>query len=160
MADFAQWAILEVGKIALSVYVDDCFAVEPESTCASAFDFICTFNEAIGLRMAPDKCSRPRSELTLLGAMITLADHYVEATPPARKAKDLVRDLRHVLQRGNLSPAQAAKLRGRLGWARSLLFGRFGRAHLAPFSARQYANIAGKGRCPMASPQLPPGGLL
>ena len=148
MAGFIQWVAMNVAKLFLAVFVDDCYTVEPCSTIDSAFVVLNAINAAVGLPLAPDKGSEPTENLCLLGAQITFASDFVEAALPRRKAVDLIHDLRPVLQRGSLSPAQAAKLRGRLGWAQSLFFGRFGRARLAPFSARQYASISGKARLP------------
>ena len=44
---------------------------------------------------------------------------------------------------GALTPAHAAKLRGRLCFSHSLLFGRVGRALLNPFPGRQYSKAKG-----------------
>ena len=146
---FAQWVMLQLGSVFLAVYIDDCFTVEPAETAHSSLAVVRALNRALGLALAPEKCVYPAETLTLLGDNLTLAEAFVEATLPKRKAKDLMRSLRTTLQRGTLSPAAAAKLRGRLGWAQSLLFGRFGRAMLAPFTNRQYAK--GSGRLPLSA---------
>ena len=48
-------------------------------------------------------------------------------------------DLKELLPRGALGSAEAAKIRGRRGFAQTLLLGRMGRAPLQPFSDRQYS---------------------
>ena len=48
--------------------------------------------------------------------------------------------LKNVLSTRRLSPASAAKLRGRLGFAQALLFGKFGRAKPHDFTLRQYSS--------------------
>ena len=53
-------------------------------------------------------------------------------------AQEICADLAKALQRRTLTPAEAGKLRGRLGFAQSFMFGKFGRALLAPFTCRQY----------------------
>ena len=51
--------------------------------------------------------------------------------------------LRGILARDSLTPAAAAKVRGKLGFALSLMFGKFGRALLHEFTARQYTKAKG-----------------
>ena len=96
-------------------------------------------NRLLGLNLDPSKETPPSNNLILLGAAINIHNDHIEASLPLKKRNDLSHDIREVLRRDQLSPAQAAKLRGRLGWAQSLLFGRFGRAHLAPLTERQYS---------------------
>ena len=77
--------------------------------------------------------------MQLLGAQIDVHLGSISASLPSQKASALISDLEAVARRGRLTPDAAANLRGRLGFAQSLLFGRVGRAHLAPFSDRQYS---------------------
>ena len=65
----------------------------------------------------------------------------LEAALPDRKRKDLLNELRQILQKNSLTPAHAAKIRGRPGFSQSLLFGRVGRALLTPFTCRQYSKL-------------------
>ena len=85
----------------------------------------------------------PCSQLELLGAHVSILPDSVEAVIPERREIPLIADLKNVLEKGRLPPELAADLRGRLGCARSLMFSRVGRAHLAPFSDRQYTKIHG-----------------
>ena len=55
----------------------------------------------------------------------------------------------NILSRGSLSPAAAAKLRGRLGFVASHLFGRHGRRVLLALSERQYSR---SGSCDLTDP--------
>ena len=71
---------------------------------------------------------------------------------PERRRGDLINDIRQILLFDQLNPAQAAKLRGRLGFAQSLMFGRVGRALLQPITARQYSR--GVGRKHPLTPEL------
>ena len=119
--------------------MDDCFTGEPVETVQSAFDcikYVCT---VLGFCLEPAKESPPSTEANVLGAKIALSEYDIEVSLPERKRQTIAAELATVLQRRRLSPADAGKLRGRLGFAQSFLFGKFGRAHLGPFTARQYA---------------------
>ena len=72
---------------------------------------------------------------------MTLARGFVHASLPKAKARKIIDEIQHILKTNVLSPAQAAKLRGKLGFAQSLLFGRFGRAMLKPITERQYSVV-------------------
>ena len=54
------------------------------------------------------------------------------------RVEQLTSMIRDVLESGNMNPALAGKLWGRLGFSCSQMFGRFGRAKLRPFSRRQH----------------------
>ena len=139
MAGIAQWILLRIAKVFTAVYAGDCSTAEPDATIHSAYDAINAVNAATGIPLAPEQPSTPTGEFHLLGAAIAMPEDYIEVPLTARKAMCLAHDSRQIAQRSTLRPAQAAKMRGRLGWAQSLLLGRFGHAHLAPFAARQYA---------------------
>ena len=84
----------------------------------------------------------PSAQLELLGTSVLLAPWYVEATLPAHRREQLSAALRQILLDDTPRPADAAKWRGRLGVAQSLMFGRMGSALLQPFSARQYDPVS------------------
>ena len=48
-------------------------------------------------------------------------------------------ELRQIEDKETLTPARAAKIWGKLGYAQPLIFGRVGRSILAPFTQRQYS---------------------
>ena len=58
--------------------------------------------------------------------------------------------MQEILRVGRVSPAQAAKMRGRLGFTQTLMFGKFGRVQLQPFSNRQYSRAV-RGAHPLNS---------
>ena len=95
-------------------------------------------NELIGWVLDMDKTPEPARDVRLLGALLRLDPPRPHATLPEDRVQALVRDLDDVLATRKLSSSSAASLRGRLGWARSFLFGRYGAAALAPLRARQY----------------------
>ena len=74
-----------------------------------------------------------------LGANVSILPDCVAASLPANRRGALISDILEVLRTGALAPSQAAKLRGRLGFAQSLMFGRFGRVLLQPPTNRQYS---------------------
>ena len=101
--------------------------------------FVC---ECFGLSLDPKKEQAPSDKLVLLGANVHIFQDSVEISLADKKKEELIADLARTLQLRKLTPAGAAKFRGRLGFAQSCLYGKFGRAHLAPFSKRQYSKIS------------------
>ena len=116
-----------------------CFTGEPSETVQSAFDNIKYVCSVLGFSLEPEKECPPATETHILGARIRLSEYDIEAFLPDRKRAAITAELASVLQRRKLTPADAGKLRGRLGFAQSFIFGKFGRAHLAPLTARQHA---------------------
>ena len=144
MTGFIQRVLLAVAKVHLEVYAGDCYIAEPNTAIQSVYEALNVLNDLRNLPIAKDKGSPPADAIAPSGARVGISEKFIEAPLPKRDAGCLIHDLRYVLQRGTPSPAQVAKLRGGLGWAQSLFFGRFGRALLAPLTARQYASLSGK----------------
>ena len=143
VAQFLKWFLLKFFGISIAIFVDDIHACEPVDTVVSAFETIQAVCVMFGLQLDASKSKPPSTTLDLLGASISLLPDCVEASIPEGKREVLASDLNKVLAAGRLTPAAAAKLRGRLGFAQSLMFARVGRAHLSPFSDRQYTKIMG-----------------
>ena len=139
VTNFVKWHLALLFRINLSVYVDDCFVVEPAATIQSAFDTILSVCALLGLKLEPTKASPPNNQILLLVAQIAISHDHMTAALPLRKQNEWPGELKKMLERITLSPAQAAKIRGMLGFAQALMFGRFGRAHLTAFPNRQYA---------------------
>ena len=87
---------------------------------------------------AAKECA-PTATIEILGARVAVLTHDVEVTIPERKREAITTELARVLQMRKLTPSDAGKLRDRLGFAQSFIFGKFGRAHLSPFTFRQYS---------------------
>ena len=136
---FLQFVLRALFWIWLGVYVDDCYAVEPAELVDSAFVAVKELCEILGLSLSDGKEVPPRRSMQLLGAHVTLEAGRVLASLPERKLAEYRGVLLGALRQDRLSPAAAAKLRGRLGFAQSLLFGQFGRSMLNDLSVRQYA---------------------
>ena len=135
---FAQWVLAKFCFVFLAKYVDDCFTTEPAGACHSAFETVKSVCGLLGFPLEDKKEWAPAATINLLGASISFGHEFIEASLPPGRKHALVVDLKAVLSDGKLTPGAAAKLRGRLGYGQSLMFGRMGRAHLAPFTDRQY----------------------
>ena len=122
---FSIWVLLRVGVVFLAAFFGGGFTLKPADTVRSALAVIGAPNSPLGMKLAPDKCSEPCDTLALLGAHLPLGRTFAEATPRKRKSKDFRHGLRATIQRGVLSPAAAAKLRGILGRAHSTPSGDF-----------------------------------
>ena len=123
----------------ISVYVDDIFVIETAGTIDSAFRTIKSVCLLLGFVLEETKEQPPTKRPTLLGAEIEISEGTIIARLPDRKKSEILNELRQILAKGTLTPAQAAKIRGRLGHSQSLMFGRYGRALLTEFTTRQYS---------------------
>lgn len=129
--------------VAISVYVDDVLIVElaaADFAASQSFKLACAL---LGFQHEHTRQQDPTKTPSLLGADITFTQNWITASLPDRKRKALVNELKQILSNGHLSPAQVAKIRGRLGFSKSLLFGRLGRALLNTLSERQYSRTKG-----------------
>ena len=79
-----------------------------------------------------EKVSHRPPNIHLLGADLSFDTVELSARLPARCKVDWAGDINQILAYNQLNPGQAAKLRGRLGFPQSLLFGKAGRALLQP----------------------------
>ena len=141
VTSFVQWVLATFFCLYLAKNADDCFATEPESTCFSAFSTVREVCALLGFALEGDKENAPSPSIDILGATVSLGSFFLEACLPTGRKRLLVVYLKQVLPKGVLTPGEAPKLRGRLGYAQSLMFGRLGRARLQPFSDRQYSKL-------------------
>lgn len=121
-------------------YVDDVNGVEPAFSAESARKAWIELIDLLGLKLDLDKTSRVAApEFDSLGVHFTLNDPQgvVEILPS--RAASLQADIRLILEADSLCPGQAARLRGKLGFAVVAAFGRFGRAQMSAIKRRQYA---------------------
>ena len=143
VTNLVQFVLLKLCNVWLGIYVGDCFCVEPEHTIASASNCIKAVCALLGLQLEPSKEQTPSDRITLLGAAIQINQTSITASLPEKKQRDYIAVLRGILARNSLTPAAAARVRGKLGFAQSLMFGKYGRALLHEFSARQYTSALG-----------------
>ena len=132
-----QWILLTCFGIFLPIYVDDCFLIEPAETARSAYLCANVLINLCGFQMG--KFSPPAPKILLLGAEVTIAHDFAAASLPQKRRGALITDIQNILFTNKLSPGQAAKLRGRLGFSQSLMFGKYGRVLLQPITNRQYS---------------------
>ena len=143
VTELPKWLLAEFFDISIAIYVDDIHCAEPKATCESSFLVIKAVCRLLGFELDFKKEHAPSKSFSLLGAQVTVSEGFCEASLPDRKRLATAHDLEVILKGGRLTPAQAAKVRGRLGFSQSLFFGRVGRALLGPFSDRQYTAATG-----------------
>ena len=124
----------------LSKFADGCYSVGPKPPYFPQCRSRSRFAPVRFIHRARKGVGAPTSN-RLARAIHRNSPTGITATLPSRKKDDLCSALRSTLSANRLTPGSAAELRGRLGFAQSLLFGRLGRAHLAPITARQYAKF-------------------
>ena len=133
-----KWILMNYFSAHLPIYVDDCFIIATAETIQSAAECVRTLAELCGFGL--DKDQSHSDSLAILGARVHFGPEGVSATLPEKRRGSLIHDLECILASGELSPGQADKMRGRLGFAQSLMFGKLGRVQLHPFSNRQYSS--------------------
>ena len=140
---FLQFVLRKVFGVWLGIFVDDCYCVEPQGTITSSLWVVRELCAILGLELAHAKEKAPCTTIDILGAAIKLTHEDVTAQLTDQRRSDYLTLLRNVLRKNNLSPAAAAKIRGKLGFAQSMLFGKYGRAMLHEFTMRQYSPARG-----------------
>ena len=128
----------------IAIYVDDCYTIEPQEMALSALNTLKGLEKVLGLVLSPDEQVGPTSPALLLGDSISLEKRYIHVELPLRRANALIQDIEQILKLNAFSAANAAKIRGRLGFIRSLLLGRFGKALLQPITRRKYTRFRKK----------------
>ena len=125
-------------RIPCMAYIDDVFGVASEATADADFTGAIRLAEALGFKLAKDKKAPPSTAHELLGAALGMGGEGVEAKLPPQKRDALLQNLQSFLDKGRMSPAEASKIRGKLGFAASLLYGRTGRGVTSALIERQY----------------------
>ena len=85
-----------------------------------------------GKSAAADAKTESGSRLCVLGVDISISPRGFKCRPAAAKLIRWCRDIENALASGILWPGDASKMAGRLSWACSQMFKRFGRALLRP----------------------------
>ena len=124
-----------VFAVAAFNFYDDKYGFEPEDTATSAFALAEKVHWWLGARFDQQKlqlCSDP----TILGVTYDLEQHLLKIKKSRKK--ELFDEISLILEHEELSPGQAGKLRGKLMFGASQLWGKVGRAFLRALSDRQY----------------------
>eukprot|EP00435_Cladocopium_sp_Y103_P067787 s92_g30.t1 len=116
-------------------FYDDKYGFEPECTCSSAFDVAQKVHWWLGAQFDPKKlqlCFDP----TILGVTYDLRSMHLKIKPSRKD--ELLQEIDAILESQVFPPSQAGKLRGKLMFGASQLWGKIGRAFLRSLSERQY----------------------
>lgn len=115
-AAFLHFSTYRLFDVWLGVFAGDCFFAQNRMVrwllrCPS----LKASFELLWLTLAENKEHPPRRATELLGAHITTQKYSVTASISARRRNDYTALLWNVLNRGAMSPVDAAKIQGKLG---------------------------------------------
>ena len=116
-------------------YYDDKFAFEIDSTIDSSLCCAIIFHELLGIVFNFEKIHLEKSPV-VLGIKYDL-DRSVLAVTNDRRA-GLIREILDIFVRSRLGSGLAGKIRGKLGFAASVFWGKIGRAFFRSLTERQY----------------------
>ena len=122
------------GLVAFSFY-DDKYGFEPVSTVQSARSVAEHVHFWLGARFDQKKLQLSASP-TILGVTYNLAQFQLEIKKERRD--EITTEIDSILESGLLDPGTAGKLKGKLMFGASQLWGKVGRAFLRVISERQY----------------------
>ena len=123
------------GLIAFGFY-DDKYGFEPVQTVESAHQIAQHVHWWLGAKFDQKKLQLSRSP-TILGVTYNLEEFVLEIKEDRKK--DLIEEIDQIIQSGHLDPGTAGKLKGKLMFGASQLWGKVGRTFLRVISERQYA---------------------
>ena len=126
------------GLVAFSFY-DDKYGFEPTSTIESAHLVAQSVHWWLGAHYDQKKLQLSRSP-TILGVTYEL-EKMVLLIKESRKS-ELLEEIDRILETNVLDPGSAGKLKGKLMFGASQLWGKLGRAFLRSISERQYARTS------------------
>lgn len=128
----ASKAIWEIGarmfRLCWTSYFDDFSVLTPRTSSSSSSASVKLLFSALGWESAVDKEKGGSQALESLGvhfALDSLLMGFFEVRNKPGRVEAIVETIDEALDRGRLSPSEAASLRGRLLYAESQLFGRF-----------------------------------
>ena len=149
-----RFVLREIFGIMTDDYVDDRWGIEPRDTIESSYRTTVSVTRLLGIQTQDDKAQGPPETIDmnsddakepwtrpeLLGVIIDLDRHEAQIKPKRREL--LLGEINAILEPScrKLSPGQASKLRGKLQFTTSTLFGRTGRAYMRALAERQYEN--------------------
>ena len=122
------------GLVAFSFY-DDKYGFEPAATVACAREVSESFHFWLGAKFDQKKLQLSQ-EPTILGVTYNLCKMQLEIKKDRKE--ELVQEIDSILKIGLLDPGSAGKLKGKLMFGASQLWGKVGRAFLRAISERQY----------------------
>ena len=123
-------------KVPAAFFYDDKFGFEPKQTIGTAMKAVRWLHSRLGADFAEKKVQL-KDRPVILGIEYDLPNRLLQVTEDRRE--ELKSELRHHLSQKSLTSGQAAKLKGKLLYAATQLWGKIGRAYLRPLSERQYS---------------------
>ena len=129
--------LMKLFKLIAFNFYDDKYGFEPVECVESAFEVAQSVHWWLGAQFDVKKlqlCSKP----TILGVTYNLDEWILEIKPDRRR--DLLEEIDSILSANVLEPGHAGKLKGKLMFGASQLWGKVGRAFLRSISERQYAH--------------------
>ena len=135
---FVQFLARTLLSLVVAAYVDDIFCCEPITTCRSGFWAFKALTKLIGFPTADRKDQEPSEDLYLLGAAVSIDSVSIRAEACPERVRKLRALISEALSKDTLTPAEASKLRGKLGFYTTLLAGKLGRGMMGQLIARQY----------------------
>ena len=139
---FLQFLARSLLSLVVGAYVDDVFCSGSSFLAKSGFWASKRLCPLLGFNTSDRKDQIPAARMHLLGAEVTLLKNAVRARATDERAGKLRGRGAQALQSNYMTPADASKLRGRLGFYTSLLMGRLGRGMMGPLIRRQYGSYA------------------
>ena len=136
------------GLVAFNFY-DDKYGFETEETIDSAHEVAIGIHWLLGAGFEQKKLQKT-SKPVVLGVTYDL-DRLELAIKDDRK-EELVSLIDSILESGSLDPGSAGKLKGKLMFGASHLWGKVGRAFLRPLSERQYSRDRSDLRSSLSAP--------
>ena len=119
-------------------FYDDKYGFEPEDTCSLAFECSQKVHWWLGAKFDQKKLQLCRDP-TILGITYDLKELCLKIKPSRKE--ELLEEIEAILSSELLPPGQAGKLRGKLMFGSSQLWGKIGRAFLRSLSERQYTRV-------------------
>ena len=138
VASFVKKAISFYLGIPTGCFVDDLYCVIPRAIANEVASMIKEFLSILGFKMDPGKNQGPANIIELLGAWFKIDHETATVKATEKRKKKLVEEISQILTEKKLTPAKAARIRGKLGFFTTLCFGRVGRGAAKPIAERQY----------------------
>ena len=118
-----------------SFYYDDKFCFEIEDTITTSLFCAILIHQILGVIFNMTKLQLG-DHLPILGIQYDLNEFRLTVT--SDRKKDLINEVFEVMRTRSIGSGQAGKLRGKLGFAASMFWGKIGRAFFRSLSERQY----------------------
>ncbi|KAF4651137.1 hypothetical protein FOL47_000632 [Perkinsus chesapeaki] len=112
------------------VYVDDFFVVCAEDEATLCYNIFQQLNQWLGFATKDTKAMKPTDSLKLLGLQVEVQNDKVTLDIDQQRRVSLRQTLTDTLCKARLTPSQASKLAGKLGFVSTVFNGKNGRAYL------------------------------